>query len=477
MSGCYPHVVMRNDVSDTLVQYPFPQAEPLACCSLRSVRRRISARIYGLSPAQILPPSHPSIPTSQQLSFDTPLHPSHNKAEVTDLMSSAVEAAAEQLAAPISSNSNKIDFNKPRTMVSPVISEDILKADPPLHSLSGKNVLITGGAGGLGRAMAVLYISAGAYVTVGDLDVKGGEKLAKEYTRLEFRRCNVLSWEDQSALFKFAFERRGGLDIVVANAGITERGFINDDDLEKPGLFTLDINLRAQFLSSKLAHYYFRRNPKGQGRDRCLILTGSMASVGEIPGAPEYTAAKHGMLGLMRSLRRTSPSDGVRVNSIHPWFVETGIIDEREKILLAGTHFAKIEDVVRAAMMLSTYSTPSSQGGDSPLVNGVNGRAIAIMSPDLGLVDLFPSEDSAGDFKVFMDRVELGFALRSKLFTRISIVQAILLNLGRAIFKTGKGIPAALLAIYGLRRYFRSMRGQIMLMQLVQTYHSIKGTQ
>ena len=306
--------------------------------------------------------------------------------------------------------------------------------------------------------MALSYLSAGAYVTIGDLDVKNGSKLASEHTRLEFQKCNVMSWEEQSSLFKYAHGRRGGLDIVVANAGITERGFVCDDDLERPGLATLDINLRAQFYTAKLAHYYLRRSTSS---DKSLVLVGSMASLGEIPGAPEYTAAKHGMLGLMRSLRRTSPNDGIRVNSIHPWFVETGIIDVREKLLLAGTQFAKIEDVVRAVNILS--------------VNKVNGRGLAIMSPDVGIVDLFKTDDSTGDFRVFMDRVQAGFMLRSKVQTRIAIVRAIIVNLSKPIYTFGSGVPLALAVAYFLRRYFKSMRGQVMLMQLVQQYHSLRG--
>lgn len=310
--------------------------------------------------------------------------------------------------------------------------------------------------------MALAYVEAGANVTIGDLDVKNGELLARTNRAIEFRSCNVLKWEDQLALFEFAFNRRGGIDIVIANAGITESGFAFTDDLNKPALKTLSINLQAQFYTAKLGHYFLRRNPKGSGRDRLLLLTGSMASVGEIPGAPEYTAAKHGMLGLMRSLRRTAPADGIRVNSIHPWFVETGIIDAGVKLLLAGTRYAKIEDVVRAVMILSTEE--------------VNGRALAIMADDLAIVDLFPSEDSAGDFKVFMERVADGFGQRARLSTRIHFLSDVVKHLVTLIWQKGK-IPLLVLLFTIVYRKRKSPAVQMRLMTLVQKYHELKGTE
>lgn len=308
--------------------------------------------------------------------------------------------------------------------------------------------------------MAETYLAAGARVTIGDLDVASGEKMARSNRALEFRKCNVLSWEDQQNLFEYAFNRFNGLDIVVANAGVTERGFAFTDDLEKPQLMTLNINLTAQFYTAKLAHYYLRRNPKGINRDRLILLVGSAASVGEIPGAPEYTAAKHGILGLMRSIRRTGPADDIRVNSIHPWFVETGIIDEGVKILLAGTVYAKIEDVVRAIMILSTER--------------VNGRAISVNSPDTGLIDLFPHDEHAGDLRLFVERVTFAFGLRSRALTRAMYFKDWIKQVTHIIWRKGKlPILAFLLSLAYRKR--KSPYVQIKLMEMVQKYHELRG--
>lgn len=310
--------------------------------------------------------------------------------------------------------------------------------------------------------MALKYVEAGANVTIGDMDVKNGESMARSNRAIEFRSCSVLKWEDQLNLFEYAFNRRGKIDIVIANAGVTENGFAFTDDLNKPALKTLNINLVAQFYTAKLAHYYLRRNPKGAGRDRLIILTGSMASIGEIPGAPEYTAAKHGMLGLMRSIRRTAPADDIRVNSIHPWFVETGIINAGVKLLLAGTRYAKIEDVTRAVMILSTED--------------VNGRALAVMADELAIVDLFPNEDSAGDFKVFLQRVSEGFSSRARLSTRLRTLGDVVKHLISLVWQKGKLPLLALLFTIAYRKR-KSPAVQIRLMMLVQKYHELKGTE
>lgn len=309
--------------------------------------------------------------------------------------------------------------------------------------------------------MAEMFVKAGANVTIGDLDVKNGEAFARTNRALEFRRCNVLDWQDQLALFEYASTRRGGIDIVVANAGVTEKGFSMTDDLDKPALFTLNINLQAQFYTAKLAHYYLRRNPTGPGRDRLLLLVGSVASIGEIPGAPEYTASKHGMLGLMKSLRRTAPADGIRVNSIHPWFVETGIIDEGVKMLLAGTTYARIEDVVRAITILTTRN--------------VNGRALAIMAPDVGILDLFQKEDAAGDFQIFMDRVTYAFGLRSRALMRVQYVVDLVKHMTHFIWRTGK-LPILAFILTLAYRKRKSPWVQIKMMEMVQKYHELKGT-
>lgn len=110
---------------------------------------------------------------------------------------------------------------------------------------------------------------------------------------------------------------------MIANAGISgpDPVYILEDKEEptKPDLRILDVNLNGVVYTTKLALHYFSRLPDERSRDRCLILQGSIAGFVDQPGSPQYNAAKYGLRGMMRSLRRVSAQNGVRVNYIAPW--------------------------------------------------------------------------------------------------------------------------------------------------------------
>lgn len=113
---------------------------------------------------------------------------------------------------------------------------------------------------------------------------------------------------------------------VLANAGISGIDAVFQDNADpksgeprKPDLSILEINLVGFTYTAKLALHYFPRQAEGADRDRCLLMTASLAGYIDLPGAPQYQASKHGTKGLMRSLRRTMPAQGGRVNIIAPW--------------------------------------------------------------------------------------------------------------------------------------------------------------
>ena len=83
----------------------------------------------------------------------------------------------------------------------------------------------------------------------------------------------------------------------------------------------LKTNLIGVLYTSQLALHYFRSQPIEEGRDRCLILGGSITAYTDLPGAVPYQAAKSGMRGIMRSIRSTVTAEGIRVNIIAPWHV------------------------------------------------------------------------------------------------------------------------------------------------------------
>ncbi|KAF2114582.1 hypothetical protein BDV96DRAFT_494839 [Lophiotrema nucula] len=240
-----------------------------------------------------------------------------------------------------------------------------------------KVILITGGASGFGAAFVRHWAKHGAIVIAGDINTaKGLEVVASVrqdcgHDRVHFVHCDVTSWQSQVAFFKqaVALSPHGGIDCVVANAGIAGHDPLqlpdsSISDMEsppEPKFAVIDVNLTGVLYTTHLAYHYLPRNP-GSGpssitsnpetrtRDRHLLLLGSIASLAPIVVQPLYGAAKHAVLGLFRSLRSTAfERDGIRVNLICPYFIDTPIVTPGARVMLAGGAMGKVEDVVDAA--------------------------------------------------------------------------------------------------------------------------------
>lgn len=200
----------------------------------------------------------------------------------------------------------------------------------PLNTsnLKGKSVVITGAASGIGEASMRAFISAGAFVTFGDLSRSRGTALETELgsSSVKFVPCDTRSWPDQANLLKTAHALRGRIDIVFANAGISGLDPVfapSDPSAEEPAepdLSILTTNLVGYMYTAKLALHYFARHPDASA-DRSLVMTASVAGYADHNGAVQYSAAKFGVRGMMRSLRQVVPALGVRVNLIAPWWV------------------------------------------------------------------------------------------------------------------------------------------------------------
>ncbi|KAK9364704.1 hypothetical protein V1509DRAFT_635512 [Lipomyces kononenkoae] len=271
-----------------------------------------------------------------------------------------------------------------------------------VSSVKGKTILITGGASGFGAAFFREWAAAGANVIIGDVDDSKGEsivraiRIATDNHNHHFIHCDVTDWQSQVNFFKEAtkLSPHGGIDAVVANAGIAEVNptFNTPKNLDmeeppKPNMKVIDVNLMGVLYTTHLALFYLPRNPGSQpvdpnkstdradqsSRDRHLLLIGSLASLCPIPLQTLYGTAKHGVLGLFRSLRCTAFTSGVRVNLVCPYFVETAIIRGPGRAVLAGANLAKIEDVVNAASRLMSDTR-------------INGRSL-VVGPPLKIVE------------------------------------------------------------------------------------------
>ncbi|KAF7190122.1 5'-hydroxyaverantin dehydrogenase [Pseudocercospora fuligena] len=222
--------------------------------------------------------------------------------------------------------------------------------------LNGKSVVLTGGASGLGEQFVRSFVEAGAYVTFGDLAEDRGKALADKLgaAQAAFVPCDVTKWADQLRLFKTALQNSPSktIDIVVANAGISGSDDVflqaetDDGDPIEPILNVVKVNFIGVLYTVKLALFYLPKQPEGEDRDRCIIMTGSLASYLDQSGSPQYNASKWGVRGLMHSIRQTGPDKGIRINMVAPWFVDTRIMSDEVKSFVRGRgiEFCNIED-------------------------------------------------------------------------------------------------------------------------------------
>lgn len=184
-----------------------------------------------------------------------------------------------------------------------------LNLDPSTILLSGKVAIITGGSAGIGLAASKLFASKGAHVVIADL-----QPPPTPITSSIFAKCDVTVWADILSAFHTAVSKFGRVDILVANAGVSELEDIFADEyddegrLKQPRYKTVDINLKGVMNCVKVAVSHFRR----QGGGGRIVMTTSTAGYMSEPGVPIYSATKHGVsirrrLGDRKSF--SAPSD------------------------------------------------------------------------------------------------------------------------------------------------------------------------
>lgn len=239
---------------------------------------------------------------------------------------------------------------------------------PDRSKVSGKSVIITGGANGMGETCVRQFVDAGAFVTFGDVNTSRGLQIEAELNapgpRCAFVPCDIRDWDQQKAMFQTAKSKSPAhsVDVVIANAGISRSSgdsLWNLDDPAgeptKPDLNIVSVNMHGTLYTWKLAVHYFRQQPEAPDRDRCFVITGSMVAYIDSPGNWEYTATKYGLRGFMRTARRNSWEQGIRINYVAPCWIKSAIrTAEYEKWLLdRGVEFGEQEDVGACMMRIA----------------------------------------------------------------------------------------------------------------------------
>jgi 3-oxoacyl-[acyl-carrier protein] reductase len=192
---------------------------------------------------------------------------------------------------------------------------------PASWSLEGRVALVTGGARGIGRAIALRLAQAGAKVGIVDL-AEAGADTAREIEQAtggatKFFRADVSKEEDARASVAAIEEALGPIDVLVNNAGITRDGLVLVMD-ESDWDAVLAVNLKGAFLMSKAVLRGMIKRRRGS-----IVSISSVVGRRGNAGQVNYSAAKAGLIGLTKSLAREVASRNVRVNAVAPGYIET----------------------------------------------------------------------------------------------------------------------------------------------------------
>ena len=192
--------------------------------------------------------------------------------------------------------------------------------------LDGRIAFVTGGARGIGRAIARKFAAEGATVTFADLDEAAGRETAAELAAaglaVSFSHADVTVEADVQRAIEDVVTRHGTLDVLVNNAGVN--AYFDATEMtsaEWDRVFGVD--LKSAWLCAKYALPPMKRAGRGS-----IVNIASIHAVLTIPGMFPYAAAKAGLLGLTRSLALEYGPAGIRVNAVLPGYTRTRLVEE-----------------------------------------------------------------------------------------------------------------------------------------------------
>ncbi len=192
-----------------------------------------------------------------------------------------------------------------------------------MKRLKGKSAIVTGGASGIGRAIAALFVEEGARVVVGDIDDRALSTAVADPTLggagVAFVHADVRLVDGAQLLVNTAIERFGGLDVLVCNAGITSvmpiEG-LNEDEWDR----VLGTNVKGMYTMVKAAV------PVMKDRGGSIITLGSEMGIVAVPESPAYNASKGAVIMFTKAIALDLIRYGIRVNALCPGITRTPLL-------------------------------------------------------------------------------------------------------------------------------------------------------
>jgi len=220
--------------------------------------------------------------------------------------------------------------------------------------LADKTAVITGGAGGIGKAAARLFAEEGANVLIADLSEEALKAAVDDIGSNQVSYCvtDVTKAVDNDQMIAVAEERYGSVDVLLANAGI--------EGAVKPTLeydeVTFDrvmaVNVKGVWLGLKSAIPAMIRNGSGS-----IVITSSVAGLSGGVNVAPYSTSKHAVIGMMRSVAKEYASMNIRVNTVNPSPVETRMMRSLEEGIAPGAG-KRVHDRIVERIPMGRYAEP-----------------------------------------------------------------------------------------------------------------------
>ena len=254
--------------------------------------------------------------------------------------------------------------------------------------LDGKVAIVTGAASGIGKRIAEVYAEQGAAVAIADLNLEGAEAAAKELSHAGAKaigvKMDVTDEAEVDAGVAAVVDAFGKVDILVSNAGIQIVKAVEEFSLAEWKKM-LAIHLDGAFLTTRAC----LRDMYARGAGGAIIYMGSVHSHLASKLKAPYVTAKHGLLGLARTVAKEGGPKGVRANVICPGFVRTPLVEKQipeqakefgiseadvvKTIMLKDTvdgEFTTVDDVARLALFLAAFETNALTGQSITVSHG-----------------------------------------------------------------------------------------------------------
>ena len=246
--------------------------------------------------------------------------------------------------------------------------------------MKDKIAVVTGAASGIGKQIATVFFQHGAKVAIADLNLEAAQAAARELdpsgARAMAVAMDVTNEEQVDAGIKAVADQLGGIDVLVSNAGIQIVAPVQDfkfSDWKK----MLAIHLDGAFLTTRAC----LKLMYAQKRGGTVIYMGSVHSKEASVLKAPYVTAKHGLIGLAKTVAKEGAKYGVRANTICPGFVRTPLVEKQipeqakelgiseddvvRKVMLKETvdgEFTTVDDVAQTALFLAAFPTNALTG-------------------------------------------------------------------------------------------------------------------